>query len=420
MGMVSVLATRPSASGRTSKTTGGDDSDRRPLSIVVALSGASALILGLVPITGLAVLSWLTSTWNTPDAAGSPVDAMRVGLHLWLAGHHVPITLAGAPMTVAPLGITLLAAATLAAAGGQVARRALILDWMDVAKAACGLGGIYGVGLMLTAALAQGSGSQTAPGFGLLAGFILGGLAGGGGVLRRTPALRRSLRDLLPPAVRAGAVGALVTVAAIVTGGVVLAVTSLIVHRERVGALFYAYHAGWFSTVVLALVCLALLPNAALFGTAYLLGPGFSIGTSTLVSPMVVQLGAVPSLPLLGGLPAPGQPPVSMVFAFSLAVLAGGLGIGAALRYAARDGDDWGLLSVDRAALRGLLTGLGAAVVTTGLVLLAGGSWGDGRLTHMGAPALPTVALSVAWFGLTGALGGTLWWLIGRGNRVLR
>jgi len=79
--------------------------EHRPLSVVAVLAGAGALILGIVPFAGLAVLSWLTSTWN--GDGGSAPDAMRVGLHLWLAGHHVPVTVAGNPMTVAPLGITI-------------------------------------------------------------------------------------------------------------------------------------------------------------------------------------------------------------------------------------------------------------------------------------------------------------------------
>jgi len=70
--------------------------------------------------------------------------------------------------------------------------------------------------------------------------------------------------------------------------------------------------------------------------------------------------------------------------------------------------------------LRGVLTGLAAAVLTTGLILFSGGAWGHGRLSLIGAPALSTLALSVAWFGLTGAVGSTLWWLTGRGTRVRR
>lgn len=397
---------------------GAPGHEHRPLSVVAVLAGAGALILGIVPFAGLAVLSWLTSTWNSDG--GSAPDAMRVGLHLWLAGHHVPVTVAGTPMTVAPLGITIAIVGTLVAAGGQLARHALILNWLDAAKAATGLGGVYGAGLLLTAALSAGAGSHANPMLAFVAGFVIAVLAGGAGVLRRTPQLVGELRVLLPMPVRAGAVGALVATGAIVAGGLVLTVVSLVLHHQRVGVLFGLYHGGWFSAVVLALVCVALLPNAAAFGAAYLLGPGFAIGTQTLVSPMVVELGKVPALPLLAALPSPGQPPVTMAFAYAIAVVAGALGLAGALRYAVRHDDDWRALPIDRAALRGVLTGLAAAVLTTGLILFSGGAWGNGRLSLIGAPALSTLALSVAWFGLTGAVGSTLWWLTGRGTRVRR
>jgi hypothetical protein len=413
---VTVLASRPTGPGRALIASGGPGPEHRPLSVVVVLAGAGALILGVIPFAGLAVLSWLTSTWG--GDGGSAPGAIRVGLHLWLSGHHVPVTLAGAPMTVAPLGITVAIVITLVAAGGRIARHALILDWLDAAKAAVGLGGVYGAGLLLTAALTDGPGAHANPVLAFLAGFVLAVLAGGAGLLRRTPQLVGELRVLVPEPVRAGAVGALVAAGAILAGGFVLTVVSLVVHHQRVGALFALYHGGWFSTVVLALVCVALLPNAAVFGAAYLLGPGFAIGTQTLVSPMVVELGKVPALPLLAALPSPGQPPVTMTLAYVISVVAGALGLVAALRYAIRHDDDWRALPIDRAALRGVLTGLAAAVLTTGLILFSGGAWGDGRLSQVGAPAVSTLALAVAWFGLTGAVGATLWWLTGRGTRV--
>jgi len=416
MGTVTVLASRPRSPGRVLLPTGPSGPEHRPLSVAVGLAGAGALVFGIVPFAGLAVLSWLTSTWN--GDGGSAPGAMRVGLHLWLSGHHVPVTLGGLPMTVAPLGITIAIVATLVAAGGWVARHALIMNWLDAAKATAGLGGVYGAGLVLTAVLSEGAGAHANPALALVAGFVVAALAGGLGILRRTPQLLGELRMLVPKPVRAGAVGALVATGVIVAGGLVLTVVSLVLHRHRLDALFGLYPGGWFSTVVLALVCVALLPNAAVFGAAYLLGPGFAIGTQTLVSPMVVELGKVPALPLLAALPSPGQPPVTMAFAYAVSVVAGALGLAAALRYAVRHDDDWRAVSIDRAALRGVLTGLVAAVLTTGLILLAGGAWGDGRLSLIGAPLLSTLALSVAWFGLTGAVGSTLWWLTGRGTRV--
>ena len=97
MGRVTVLAERPTRPGNA-MVPSDPDHEQRPLSVVVGLAGLGALLVGIVPLVGLAVLSWLTSTWN--GSGGSAPDAMRVGMHLWLAGHRVPVELAWRPMTV--------------------------------------------------------------------------------------------------------------------------------------------------------------------------------------------------------------------------------------------------------------------------------------------------------------------------------
>ena len=57
------------------------------------------------------------------------------------------------------------------------------------------------------------------------------------------------------------------------------------------------------------LVGIAFVPNAVLLAGAYLLGPGFMVGTGTLVSPTAVVLGPVPAFPLLAALPGDGPTP---------------------------------------------------------------------------------------------------------------
>ena len=53
---------------------------------------------------------------------------------------------------------------------------------------------------------------------------------------------------------------------------------------------------------------LTVVPNAVLFAGAYLLGPGFAIGTATVASPTAVVLGPLPMFPLLAALPDDGTP----------------------------------------------------------------------------------------------------------------
>ena len=60
---------------------------------------------------------------------------------------------------------------------------------------------------------------------------------------------------------------------------------------------------------LLALVSLVLVPNATLFSGSYLLGPGFTVGVQTIVSPAEVSVGALPVFPMLAALPDSGATP---------------------------------------------------------------------------------------------------------------
>ena len=63
------------------------------------------------------------------------------------------------------------------------------------------------------------------------------------------------------------------------------------------------------ATAQLVVISLLVVPNAAIFSGSYLLGPGFTVGTHTIVSPAVVTVGALPMFPLLAALPDTGPTP---------------------------------------------------------------------------------------------------------------
>src|SRR5690606_10597716 len=65
------------------------------------------------------------------------------------------------------------------------------------------------------------------------------------------------------------------------------------------------------------------LINAVIWGMSYIAGPGFAIGTGTLVAPTGVKLSAVPTLPLLGALPSSGTAPTWMMAVIAVPFLAG-------------------------------------------------------------------------------------------------
>ena len=139
-------------------------------------------------------------------------------------------------------------------------------------------------------------------------------------------------------------------------------------------------HLGVGEALSYTVVMVLFAPNAALFGVAYLLGPGFAFGVGTTVSPTAVSLGVVPAVPMLAALPADGPTPAWTGALLAVPVLAAGLGAGLAVRRHAP-------VAHDLAAVRGAAAGVGAGVLVTVLVAVAGGPLGTGRMADVGRPA---------------------------------
>jgi len=173
------------------------------------------------------------------------------------------------------------------------------------------------------------------------------------------------------------------------------------------GSMFASYHTGVAGQAGLTLLCLVFAPNLASWAAAYLVGPGFAVGVATTVSAAKVNLGALPAVPVLAGLPTT---PVSGWTAPLLGLpLAAGMAAGALLirrqarERAGRPGapvPGWGpvvLAALVAGPVAGVLLGLAAWA--------SGGPLGSGRLAHTGPAALP-VALVAAGVVAVGALIG--------------
>jgi hypothetical protein len=153
------------------------------------------------------------------------------------------------------------------------------------------------------------------------------------------------------------------------------------------------------------LVTMAVAPNAVLFGSAYLLGPGFAVGTGTVVSPAAVSLGPVPAFPLLAALPDSGATPEWTMGFLAVPVVVAV--VGAVLAQQA-----YRVPAYDSAALRGFGCGFGAALLSTVAIALAGGPMGTGRMADIGAPLGEVLVSAVAAMSLAGLVAGvtTAWW----------
>ena len=148
-----------------------------------------------------------------------------------------------------------------------------------------------------------------------------------------------------------------------------------------------------------------LVPNATLFSASYLLGPGFTVGAQTLVSPTLVVTGALPAFPLLAALPDSGPVPGWTVWLVAIPPLAAALG--AALAQRRRPTVRW-----EEGALRGCAGGVVAGLLLGWLTGFAGGAVGPGRMRFVEPFASDVLVHAVTSLGIGGLVGGLAmtWW----------
>jgi hypothetical protein len=182
-------------------------------------------------------------------------------------------------------------------------------------------------------------------------------------------------------ALRTGTVAALLVFGA----GAAVAGVAVAVSGGQASATLASYHTGVAGQAGVTLLCLVYAPNLAAWAAAYLVGPGFAVGTGTTVSAAKVSLGALPAVPVLAGLPdsaVAGLGPLLLGIPLAGGMAAGWLLVRRRLRLASA-GDvaapRWGEL-LGAAALAGPVAGglLGLAG------WLSGGSLGSGRLAVTG------------------------------------
>ena len=218
---------------------------------------------------------------------------------------------------------------------------------------------------------------------------VLAVLAVGWGTARDSGLLDDVL-DRLPgpvrPLLRAVAAG-LLTAGAL---GLVMVAVALAADAGGYAALSGSLGGSGAGAVGLLALGVLLLPNAAVAAIGLAAGPGFAVGSGTLVSVHGVTLGAVPALPLLAALPDTQAVPL-LAFASQVVPALTGLVTGTTLGRRLDDGDGGSVV----AGLWGLLAGALLGVACGLLAWVAGGSLGDGALAQVGAPPV-TTALAVA------------------------
>lgn len=392
--MTSVLTRWLAAPDQQAATTDERPSGAAPgLLVAGALAGLGAAAAGLLILGALIGLAWIVE----PAIGGSVLGPARLSAQAWLVGHGADLAAGGVVVAITPLGLTALLAVCVWYAACWAGRRVQVDSLARIAGVLAALVLSYtaaGVGLVLI-----GSSSGAEIGVGSAAPGVVGlsALVGAGGLLR-TAGHGRLFHDVARFPSRAvlsgvGAGAAVLLAAGISTVGIAIAVD-----RAGFAALTESLAPSWTAGLGLFVLSLLLLPNAALYAVAVLLGPGFAVGSGTTISAFGVTLGLVPGLPLVAALPDQPAVPLGALLALVVPVLCG-LVVGAVL--SRRLDDDVAPL---RAAGWAVAAGLTLAVALGTAQWLAGGSLGEGGLAAIGAPPMATTAFAAGLLAIPAGL----------------
>jgi hypothetical protein len=394
-----------------------DLASRRPLVPAATLGGAIAAGLPLLVLMALGVVGWYLTDAGTH---GAPGGALRVGAMGWLVAHGSGVSIEGVRITAVPLGLTLLCAWTIWRVGRRVGESigdhgpdAAGLedgarDWTVPIAAVLFITG-YVVVAVGTASVAATAATAPSTPRTLLWSLLLAGAVG-------VPALAVGSGRAaiwipeIPLAVRTIALVARRILLAWLVVATAVWLLALVAEFATVANLTSQLGADAGETVLLLLLGLGLAPNATLWSSAYLLGPGFSVGAGTLVAPSEVVLGPLPLFPMLAAIPT-SSPGTGWAVALMLtpAVVAA---VVMARTHGVVPSASW-----DRAAIRGGVGGIIAGVVIALLSGQAGGAVGPERLQFVGPFVFEVLLHAVTAFGIGGVLGGlAAWWWVDRGS----
>jgi Family of unknown function (DUF6350) len=379
----------------------------RPMLMAGGVAALAAAGGGLAVLATLTLIGWITAPHV--GLGGGLAGALRSAGLLWLVAHHAEVTVRGVGMIgLLPLGLVLLPAALVEKAGRWMTHEGHVTSLLDVGPAALSIALPYA---LFTGAVAVASGTSVAmPSLwqAVIMGFIIALLAGGFGAARALGPWRK-LAGRVPPRARSVILGMLAALAVLTVCGALLSAISLVDHLGAYRQAVTELNPGIFGSVLLLLASLCYLPNSVIWAIAYILGPGFSFGIGTAVSPSGSALGAIPAFPMLAALPVGERAAFPAWLGFFVLVtpyLAGALAGLMTVRIAPTP-------TLEAAPLWGLVTGSLAAVVIGFCAKISGGALGSGRLATVGPAGGEVGLVAVLEVGVTAALvAGAANWLI--------
>jgi hypothetical protein len=402
----------PSLRTPTSDDAHHDLRHRRPLVPLAFAGGVAAAASTLVVFLGLGVVGWFLTDGGSH---GAPREGLRVGALGWLLGHGSGVTAEGAAITVMPLGVTLVCAWAIWRIGQRVGDSisghgpdASAIsdgerDWtVPLASALFAIGYVVTAILVVSVAATPATDPSTAGvvGWSLALCLFVGAPAVAIGAGRAAIWLA-----LVPLPVRATLTLVRTMLLAWLAVALAAFAIALIADFDTAANIMSQLDASAGDTVLFVVVSVLVLPNALAFSGSYLLGPGFTVGTGTLVTSQSAVIGALPMFPMLAALPDNGPAPSWTAWLLPVPVLVAALA-------AARVQRSFPTIRWDEGALRGCAGGIGAGAGFAIVCAFAGGAVGPGRMRDIDPLVGDVLLQAVTAFGIGGLLGGLAmtWW----------
>jgi len=357
---------------------------------------------GWLICAAVCLIGWLT------DISMPVNSALGLASAFFLLANGVKVVVAGITVSVVPLLLTM-AIVTTGVGIVRVAIRhgfgttpehpAVRLSGVAVVTAV-----VYGAATLALAWTTTGGPDVKAAADGLVIGFVVGWWAGApvcGWHIPwplSTPAWVRAC----PRACGAG-------LGVLGAGGAVLMIVALISASSRVSSLQSGLQPGPGGTTLLAVGQALWSPTLIIWAVAWLVGAGVSLGVGTVVSPVAVDLGVLPSIPVFGAVPDNGAPSPSLLAWFAVPVLAGVVAAWVVSRaQASEDLADERPPRIEVGALIGGASGIITGLAATALAALSRGDLGVNRLAGFGPLLNAMVLLAPTWLGIAGMITGAV------------
>lgn len=358
------------------------------------IAGTWAAATLVLPLCVLGFIGWITDHGSTSIAG-----ALRLGADLWLAGNGAPIDTTGGSITLHPLGVTLVIALLLWRAGMWAGASSHLPTGWSTARLVGSIAVVYAGLVAAVTVLGATPGIRPDLVRGVAGAAVLSLLAAGAGVVRGA-GRSRSLYRRMPTGVRVALEAGTGATLMLLAGGALLLAASLTMHFGQVLTLTDALGPGPVGGFLLLVVCMSLVPSAAIYALSYAVGPGFALGTGSSVSIAGSHVGALPALPLLGAVPSGASSPAYAYAVLAVPIVAGLVaGILAIVRGSG--------VRAEVAALRALGAGPVAGLAVLAMTWAAGGGVGTGRLSALGPSPVLVALVTTAEVGVLAAV--TAW-----------